>query len=167
METSRPLQHSSITLIGSDHYSIAPCLHSLSVALSHCRSRSQKWIFDINSNFTLFPLCFFFLFVSFFVLFFIVFSQCLTVFTWWQKCVGHSKNLLSHLLPTFLPLSLDYDGGGPDVLYAIQIEDMSQVREQHQCWRLQLQLLPTQNRALCRYVPLPILLGFFFFWREF
>lgn len=75
METSRPLQHSSITLIGSDHYSIAPCLHSLSVALSHCRSRSQKWIFDINSNFTLFPLCFFFLFVSFFVLFFIVFSE--------------------------------------------------------------------------------------------
>lgn len=64
---------------------------------------------------------------------------------------------LSHLLPTFLPPSIDYDGGGPDVLYAIQTEDVSQVGEQHQRWRLQLQLLPTQNRALRWYVQLTTL----------
>lgn len=78
METSRPLQHSSITLIGSDHYSIAPCLHYFSVALSHRRSQSQKWIFDINSMFTLFL----FLCLSVFILFY-VFPPV------WQKCVEH------------------------------------------------------------------------------
>ena len=62
---------------------------------------------------------------------------------------------------TSLPLPVDYDGRGPDVLSAVQTEDMSQVGEQHQRWRLQLQLLPTQNRALRRYVQLSILLGLF------
>lgn len=73
----------------------------------------------------------------------------------------------SHLIPTFLPPSVDYDGGGPDVLYAIQTEDLSQIGEQHQRWRLQFQLLPTQNRALRRYVQLPIPLGGFFGGSEF
>lgn len=52
---------------------------------------------------------------------------------------------------SFIPpplLSVDYDGGGPHVLHAVQTEDLSKVRKQHKCWRLQLQLLPTQNRAI-------------------
>ncbi len=75
METSRPLQHSSITLIGNDHCSIAPCLRSLSTALSHCRSQSQTWIFDFNRMLTLF------LFLS------------LSLFLF--KCVEYSKTCVS------------------------------------------------------------------------
>lgn len=47
--------------------------------------------------------------------------------------------------------SVDHAGGGADVLHAVQAEDVSQVGEQHQRRRLQLQLLPTQDRALRRY----------------
>lgn len=35
METSRLVQHSSITLIGSDYSSIAPCIHSVSLTVVH------------------------------------------------------------------------------------------------------------------------------------
>lgn len=52
-------------------------------------------------------------------------------------------------------LSLDHDGGGGNVLHAVQTEDLSQVGKQHQCWRLQLQLILTPNGALRRYVSSP------------
>lgn len=146
MERSRALQHSSITQIGSDHYSIAPRLRSPSTALSHSRSQSHKWIFDINSTFTRFPIWFFPLFVSFFLFFFHIFLS---------DCAYYTTEM--YFPPHLFPLSflfVDNDGRGPNVLSAVQTEDMSQVGEQHQRWRLQLQLLPTQNRALCRYVQL-------------
>lgn len=75
------------------------------------------------------------------------------------------KYILVFSPPFFSPLPppVDYAGRGPDVLYAVQTEDMSQVREQHQRRRLQLQLLPTQNRALRWYAWLLIVASFIFF----
>lgn len=57
--------------------------------------------------------------------------------------------------PLYPSLHADHAGGGADVLHAVQAEDVSQVGEQHQCRRLQLQLLPTQDRALCWYAWVP------------
>lgn len=118
-------QSSSIALIGSDHYSITPCLRSPSVALSR----------TMNHNHT---------------------NGHLTLTAHFLHSFSFLSLFLSH---TYYPrpvLSLvDHDGGGPDVLLAVQTEDMSQVGEQHQRWRLQLQLLPTQNRALRRCVQIP------------
>lgn len=54
--------------------------------------------------------------------------------------------------PHALRLSADHAGGGADVLHAVQTEVMPQIGEQHQRWGVQLQLLPTQDRALRWYV---------------
>lgn len=78
------------------------------------------------------------------------FSFSFTLLVIWSLT---KKDSISFILLFFsLPLSADYDGGRFDVLHAVQTKDLSKVRRQHKCWRLQLQLLPTQDRAIRRCV---------------
>lgn len=103
---------------------------------SYSRSKSQTSLPDANSTLTLLLVC-----------------VCSTLLFQPRKMqtVGKKKNPRE---PIFSP-SLDHVGGGGDVLHAVQTEDLPQVGGQHKRRRLQLQLVPAQDRALCGYVRPP------------
>ncbi len=63
-----------------------------------------------------------------------------------------SVMLLQAALILLCVFGLDHAGWSLDVLHAVQTEDSLWFRRQYKCRRLQLQLLLTQNSALCGYV---------------